>query len=251
MSDPHKSVRIAYEAMEFCNPVSRATLDRVLAWARLAPGMRAVDVGCGNATMSAYIAEQHGLLVDALERSPAVAEIARRKLEGRGAPGKVTLHTVESRPFLKEADPYDFVLSVGSSGIVSGAPEPRAVMEALKHSVKPGGLLLWSDPYWKAEPDPDFVAMLGPYAAYKTHRENIEAGEAAGLELWYAGASPAHEWDDCAFSMYAAAQQWLTDNPRDREAASVRQRAELQRMAYLRFGRGTLGFGLYLFRRPA
>lgn len=250
MSDPHKSVQIAYEAMGFCNPLSPATLDRTLAWARLKPGMRAVDVGCGNATMAAYVAEKHGLVVDALERSPAVSQIARRKLEGRGAPGKVTLHTVESQAFLKEAEPYDFVISVGSSGIVSGPPEPKAVMAALKEAVKPGGMLLWSDPYWKADPDPAFVAMLGPYAAYKTHQENIEAGEAAGLELRYAGMSPDYEWDDCAFSMYAAAKAWLADNPDDPEADSVRQRAELQRMAYMRFGRDTLGFGLYLFRRP-
>jgi hypothetical protein len=50
--------------------------------------------------------------------------------------------------------------------------------------------------------------------------------------------------------MYAAAKQWLTDNPDDPEAPGVLQRAELQRMAYMRFGRDTLGFGLYLFRRP-
>ena len=250
MSNPHKSVQIAYEAMGFCNPLSPETLDRTLVWARLQPGMRAVDVGCGNATMAAYVAEKHGLVVDALERSPAVAEIARGKLKGRGAPGKVTLHTVESQAFLKDAEPYDIVFSVGSSGVVSGPPEPQAIMEALREHVKPGGMLLWSDPYWKAAPDPNFVAMLGPYAAYKTHQENIEAGEAAGLELWYAGASPPHEWDDCAFSMYAAARQWLTDNPDDPEAPGVLQRAELQRMAYMRFGRDTLGFGLYLFRRP-
>ena len=119
MSNPHKSVQIAYEAMGFCNPLSPETLDRTLAWARLKPGMRAVDVGCGNATMAAYVAEKYGLIVDALERSPAVSEIARDKLKGRGAPGKVTLHTVESQAFLKDAEPYDIVFSVGSSGVVS------------------------------------------------------------------------------------------------------------------------------------
>lgn len=250
MSDPHKSVQIAYEAMGFCNPLSVETLERTLAWARLKPGMRAVDVGCGNAAMAIHLAEKHGLVVDALERSEAVSAIAKKRLKGRGAPGKVTLHTVDSQAFLKSAKPYDFVVSAGSSGVVSGPPEPQAVMAALKESVKPGGMLLWADPYWKADPDPAFVAMLGPYAAYKTHAGNIEAGEAAGLELWYAGMSPDYEWDDCAFSMYAAAKAWLADNPDDPQAADVRARTEMQRMAYMTFGRHTLGFGLYLFRRP-
>lgn len=250
MSDPHKSVQIAYAAMGFCNPLSRETLDRTLAWARLTPGLRTLDLGCGNAEMSIHLAERYGLSVDAVERSPAVSAIARQRLEGRGAPGRVTLHTTEARAFLQGAEPYDVIVSVGASGIVEGAPEPPRILAALKEHLKPVGLLLWGDPYWKAEPDPAFVALLGVHAAYLTHAGNIEAGESAGLELVYAGASPPHEWDDCAYSMYAAAQNWLADNPDAPDAADVRMRAQMQRMAYQTFGRDTLGFGLYLFRRP-
>lgn len=245
MSDPHKSVLIAYEAMGFCNPLSAATLERVLAWARLAPGMRTLDLGCGNAAMAAHLARTHGLVVDAVERSVAVSEIARRRLAGVEG---VTLHTTESRDFLAAAEPYDLIVCVGASMVVPGPPEPEAVMAALKAHVKPGGLILWADPYWKADPDPAFAAMLGPYAAYKSHAGNIEAGETAGLKLIYAGASSAEEWDDCSFSMYAAAQNWLADHPHDPQGPDVRARAEMQRMAYMTFGRETLGFGLYLFR---
>ncbi len=250
MSDPHKAVLIAYEVMGFCNPLSPETLDRTLAWARLKPGLRTLDLGCGNAAMSIHMAEKYGLAIDAIERSPAVCEIAKTRLKGRGAPGSVTLHNVDSRAFLETAEPYGFIVSVGASAVVPGPPEPQAVMEAIKAHVKPGGMILWSDPYWKADPDPAFVAMISQYAAYKTHAGNIEAGEAAGLELWYAGASPPHEWDDLASSMYAAAQAWLADNPDDPQAADVKARNEMQYRAYQTFGRDTMGFGLYLFRRP-
>lgn len=250
MSDPHKMVQIAYEAVGFCNPLSPQTLDRTLAWARLKPGMRTLDLGCGNAAMSVHMAETYGLTIDAIERSPKVHDIARRRVEGRGAPGSIALHNVDSGVFLKDADPYDLLVAVGASAIVPGPPEPAVIMETLKAYVKPGGLMLWSDPYWKAAPDPAFVAMISPYAAYKTHAGNIEAGQSTGLELWYAGASPQHEWDDCMYSMYAAAQQWLADNPDDPEAADVRARNEMQHAAYQTYGRDTLGFGLYLFWRP-
>ncbi|HEX6858903.1 MAG TPA: methyltransferase [Caulobacteraceae bacterium] len=250
MSDPHKAVQIAYAAMEFCNPLSHQTLDRVLRWAPLAPGMRTLDLGCGNGAMSIYLAETHGLTIDAIERSQAVSAIARERLKGRGAPGSVTLHTVEGRAFLEDAEPYELVVAVGASGIVPGPPEPQAMLEALKGYARPGGFVLWADPYWKADPDPGFAAMLAPYGLYKSHVGNIEAGEAAGLELWYAGMSPDYEADDCMFSMYAAARRWLADHPGAPEAADVRGRAEMQRMAYQTFGRDTLGFGQYLFRRP-
>jgi SAM-dependent methyltransferase len=250
MSDPHKAIQIAYAAMGFCNPLSQETLARTLAWADLKPGMRTLDLGCGNAEMSIYLAETHGLTVDAVERSEAVSAIAHKRLEGRGAPGSVTLHTTESQTFLKDAEPYALIVSAGASGIVPGPPEPQAIMTALKKHLAPGGMLLWADPYWKADPDPAFAAMLGPYGAYKSHAGNIEAGENAGLELWYAGASPQTELDDCMFSMYAAVQRWLAANPDAPDAADVRTRAQMQRMAYTTFGRDTLGFGLYLFRRP-
>lgn len=245
MSDQHRSVLIAYEAMEFCNPLSAETLDRVLAWARLEPGMRVLDLGCGNAAMSKHLAQTYGLTIDAVERSQAMTRIAQGRLEGVEG---VTLHNVESRDFLSTARPYDLVLSVGASGVVDGPPEPQAVMEALKPYVKPGGLILWADPYWKADPDPQFVAMLGPWAAYKTHVGNIEAGQKAGLRLIYAGASSQAEWDDYAYSMFAAAQNWLDDNPNHPEAADVHARAEMVLAAYMTYGRDTLGFGLYLFR---
>lgn len=250
MSDPHKSVQIAYAAMDFCNPWSAQTLDRALRWAPLTPGVRTLDLGCGNAAVSVHLAEHHGLAVDALERSQAVSAIARQRLEGRGAPGSVTLHTTEAREFLKDAEPYDFLVAAGAGGIVQGPPEPQAILETLKGYVRPGGFILWADPYWKADPDPAFAAMLAPYGLYKSHVGNIEAGEAAGLELWYAGMSPDHESDDCMYSMYAAAQAWLAENPDAPDAADVRMRAQLQRLSYQTFGRATLGFGQYLFRRP-
>lgn len=245
MSDPHKSVLLAYEVMGFCNPVAPATLDKVLAWARLKPGMRVLDIGCGNAAMARHLAQNYGVSVDAVERSPAVAEIARRRLEGvRG----VTLHNLDSRALGPAAEPYDLVLSVGASAVVAGPPEPQAVMEAVRPYAKPGGLVLWADPFWKADPNPAFAAWIAPYAAYKSHTGNIEAGEKAGLKLIYAIASSDQEWDDCAFSMYAAAETWLADNPDHPEAADVRARAEMQRGAYINYSRDCMGFGLYLFR---
>lgn len=245
MSDPHKAVLVAYEIMGFCNPVWPSTLDRVLAWARLKPGQRVLDVGCGNAAMARHLARNYGVSVDAVERSAAVAEIARRRLEG--APG-VTIHNLDSND-LPKAEPYDLVLSVGASGVVR-PPEPEAVMKAVSPHVRPGGLLLWADPFWKAEPDPAFAAWVAPYACYKSHAGNIEAGHRAGLEIAYAIETSQQEWDDCAMGMWAAARAWLADNPGHPEAEGVRERAVMQRDAYLNHGRACLGFGLYLFSKP-
>jgi SAM-dependent methyltransferase len=248
--DPHKAVLIAYPKLDFCNPLSPGLLDRVLATAALEPGAQALDLGCGNAAMSIHLAETYGLKVDAIERSPAMAAIAAQRLQGRGGHGEVRLHNIASRDFLEAGRRFDLIVAAGASGIVEGAPEPAAVLAALRPHVRPGGFLLWADPFWKREPDPMFVAMLGALAAYKSHAENIAAGETAGLIPYYAAVSPDQDWDEFTWRMAAAIEHWLAEHPDDPDAASVRQRGAFLRAAYIAQGRDTMGFGLYLFRTP-
>ena len=248
--DPHRAVQIAYAEMDFCNPLSPELLDRVLSVARLKAGASALDLGCGNAAMAIHLAETYGLNVEAIERSPAVAAIARQRLQGRGAPGRVNLHNISSRDYLTGERQFDLLVAAGPSGIVEGPPEPAAVLAALRPHVRPGGFLLWADAYWKREPEPMFVAMLGSLAAYKSHAENIAAGEACGLIPYYAATSPDQDWDEYAWRIAAAVEHWLAAHPDDPEAESVRQRSAFMRAAYIAQGRDSMGFGVYLFRAP-
>lgn len=249
--DPHKSVLIAYRELDFCNPLSPGLLDKVLAAARLKPGTRTLDLGCGNAAMSIHLAENHGCEVDAIERSPAVAAIAAERIAACATPAQIQLHNVASRDFLGAAQPYELIVCAGASGIVDGPPEPAAVIAALRPHIAPGGFLLWADGVWKREPEPAFVAMMGDLAAYKHHGENIAAGEAAGLVPYYAATSPQEDWDDFTWRMTASVEHWLAAHPDAPDAASVRQRSAFMRAVYIAQGRDTLGFGLYLFRAPS
>jgi SAM-dependent methyltransferase len=226
-------------------------LDKVLAPARLDPGARTLDLGCGNAAMSVHLAEAWGCEVDAVERSPAVAAIAAERIAASAAAaGRITLHNVASRDFLTPERRYDLIVCAGASGVVDGAPEPAAVIAALRPHLAPGGFLLWADGVWRREPDAAFVAMMGNLAAYKHHSENIAAGEAAGLVPYYAATSPQEDWDDFTWRMTAAVEHWLAAHPDDPDAAAVRQRSAFLRAVYVAQGRDTLGFGLYLFRAP-
>lgn len=248
--DPHPSVLIAYEAMDICNPVSPGLIDRALGVAGLPAGARGLDLGCGNAAMAVHLAETFGLAIDAIERSPKVFEIARRRTAGRGAPGKVVLHNIDSAAYLAKADPLDLIICAGASQILPNSNEPTAFLAVLADSLRPGGFLLWGDPYWKKAPDPQLAAMIAAYATYKSHAENIAAGEAAGLACWYAGVSTEQDWDDYSWRITAANLAWLDANPGHPDAAEVRQRTDFLRGAYLNLSREALGFGVYLFRRP-
>lgn len=246
--DPHRQVLIAYAEMGVCNPLSLATLDRVLDQARLPRGARTLDLGCGNAAVAIHLAERHGLDVEALERSPAVCAIADERLQSLQGSATVRLHQAASADFLPGQAPFDLIVAIGASAVVEGSPEPGKVLAALRPHLKPGGWLLWGDPFLRREPSAQLTAMMGPYAAYLSNADNVAAGEGAGLSCRYAMASTEQDWDDYSWSSNAAVDRWLEAHPDDPEAAAVRMRARFLRTAYLVEGRETLGFGLYLFR---
>lgn len=247
--DPHPQVLIAYREMGVCNPLSLKTLDRVLSEARLRPGVRTLDLGCGNAVVSRHLASHHRLEVEALERSPAVCAIARARLAGLGAPGSVTLHQGASADWLPGQAPFELIVALGVSAVVAAPPDPPRVLAALRPHVAPGGWLLWGDPFLRREPSDQFRAMLmGPYAAYLSNADNVAAGEGAGFTCVYAAASTEQDWDAYTWAINAAVERWAAADPGHPERDAVRTRARFMRAAYLAEGREVLGFGLYLFR---
>lgn len=246
--DPHKQVLIAYAEMGVCNPLSLATIDRVLDQARLPRGARTLDLGCGNGAVSVHLAERHGLDVEALERSPAVCAIAGERIATLQGPSRVILHQAASADFLPTQAPFDLVVALGVSGVVSGPPEPAKVLATLRPHVKPGGWLLWGDPFLRREPSPQLKAMFGPYGAYLSDIDNIAAGESAGFRCWYAAVSTAQDWDGYYWAINVAVERWAEANPLDPDIEDVRMRARIMRTIHLMEGRDALGFGLYLFR---
>jgi SAM-dependent methyltransferase len=248
--DPHPSVVIAYAAMNICNPVSPAMIDKAVALAGLPKGARTLDLGCGNAAMAIQLAERFGLDIDAIEQSRLVFELARHRSERRGAPGKINLFNARSRDFLADHGLYDLLVCAGASGLAQ-TNEPVDILQTLAAHVRPGGFLLWGEALWRKEPSPALRAMAAQYASYKSHAEYVLAGEAAGLACWYAATSSEQDWDDYSWSIGAANRAWLAANPTHNDAEAVRQRTDFLQGVYLNFGRETLGFGVYLFQKPA
>ena len=240
----------SYRWHHICNPFSFEQLDRTLSYADLKPGDRAVDLGCGNAVVAAWMAERHGLDLTGVECAPGMAQLARRTAALPRAQGHVEIVEETAQAYLARAGEHRLVSLMGTVDLLPGLQRPADIMAALKPSIAPGGWLLWGDPFWKKPPGPRITAAFSA-ERFDTLAGWMAAGEAAGLIPTYAAVSEDAEWEEFVWRMNASLEAWADENGPSAEASAIRQRARMARQLYLEEGRDGVGFGLYLFRRPS
>ena len=249
MSEAHRPTpeffAAAYRTHRFCNPLSEAVLERALEVIPLRPGLRAADLGCGNAAMALHLAERHGLQVDAVERSPGMLALARRRLEGSKG---VRLHAGEAEALLAASEPFDLIVATGAHALFAAAPDLAGVFLRLRAHARPGGHILFGDAFFRKPPSERLAAALSHFG---THRGYVAAGEAAGLTPLIAVESPQLDFDDYAWRMERSVRAYVAEHPEDPDAGALMARARMQREAYLAEARDVLGFGLYVFETPA
>lgn len=240
--------RIAYQALDVCNAVSIETVLKFLRKTGLETG-RALDIGCGNGTVSVRLAEVLGLTVTAVEYDPAMADLARTRLAGSPALNQLTMIEGTSGSVLASSEPWDLIIALGTTDPAGdGTREPAAMMKGLRPHLRPGGWLLWGDLVWLTEPSPPLRQIIELSGTYTDHAGWQAAASEAGLLVAAAHLSTQDEWNAYGQTMDTAVRTWLAAHPDHPDAAAIRQRADQIGMM-MDFGRGTLGFGLYLFRR--
>jgi hypothetical protein len=121
----------------------------------------------------------------------------------------------------------------------------------LRQLVRPGGRILIGEGYWKQDPAPEYLKLLGdPVGIYQDHAGNLALAREHGLIPLYAAVSSEDEWDDFEWSCAMQIEREAADAPNNQALSEKLDRSRRWRDGYLRWGRRTMGFGFYLFRNP-
>ena len=100
------------------------------------------------------------------------------------------------------------------------------------------------------EPCEEHLKVLGlPKESFGTHQGNVEVGEERGLDLVHTLVSNVDDWDRYEGLQWSATVEYAISHPEDLDLPELLRKVDEEKATYLRWGRDTLGWAIYVFRR--
>lgn len=228
-----------YEWLNFNNPMTEATANRLVAELATSDPIRILDVGCGwGELLLRLLAACPSATGHGIDHDDALIDRAKRNAENRNLTPRVSFS-----PSLDDDDRGDVVLNVGAEHVFGDLD--RALVE-LHKLVRPGGRLLFGTQFWEQPPSADLVEAIGelPDLVGLMDVATSIGWRPLGLKV-----ASLDDWDHFEFRFLMDWEQYVM-KPRVRGAADqAAQAADEHRRSYLR-RRGILGFAFITLGRP-
>lgn len=239
---------ITHREHVFCNPMSVEKFDELIALLRLKPKDRVLEIATGKGEFIIRLAEQYDIEGTGVDLSPHFISSAKKKLQERIPDANLTFLEMDGADYKPEApEDFNLVACIGASWIFNGHKE---TLTALSGMAAPNSWVIVGEPYWRREPAVEYLAVIGEErGTYGTHYENMKAGQELGLKLVYTLVSSQDDWDRYEGLQWYAANAWASKNPDDGDVEEVLKRVYENRENYLRWGRETFGWAIYLFKK--
>lgn len=245
--DRHKYSAISHQGLRYCNPFSVEKMEEFITLLQLTPEDRVLDIGTGKAELLIRLVERYQVTALGLDFSSPFFQEAHEQAAARLPQGKLELQECDASLFRAAPETFDLAICLGACHIYGGF---KGTLERLSQYVRPGGQVFVGDGYWKQEPAPEYLAAIeGSREELMTHAENVAAGVSLGLIPQYALVCSDDEWDRYEWSHLRAMERYARQHPEDPDVPALLARRRAWRDISLRWGRDTMGFGMYLFQK--
>lgn len=208
-----------------------------------------LDIACGKGEFLTRLAELYKISGVGVDLSPFCIRDCKDSHRIRARQTNLTFIEMDAAEYKpKSGQSFDLALCIGASWIYKGY---IGTLRTLKGMTKTGGLVAVGEPFWIKEPSDEYlVAEKMSRGDFGTHLENIRRGEEEGLTCLYTLVSNQDDWDHYETLQWLAVDEYVRTNPNDPDNNELIERSQRSKETYMRWGRDTLGWAIYLFRNP-
>lgn len=169
---------------------------------------------------------------------------ARARAEELGVRDTVQFVEADASGYIATV-PVDIAACVGATWIGGGVP---GTLELLSQSLKPGGMLLVGEPYWRTTPTtPEALAGCGVQSAedYLTLPDLLASFGMQGYDVVEMICATEESWDRYQAAQWLTMRRWADTNPGHELHDEVRRLLATEPAQYAAFTRTYFGWGTF------
>ncbi len=247
--DRWKYFDITHKYHIFCNPMSNEKFERFCNLLSLSKDSRVLDIACGKGEVLVRLAEKYRISGVGVDISPFCIRDCKEKHRQRAAETDLTFIELDGAKYQPASgELFDVVMCLGASWVFE---DHIGTLRALKRMVRPGGLVIVGEPFWLKEPDTEYLKAIGMTRdSSRSHEENVYQGEEIGLSCLYTLVSNKDDWDHYETLQWWAVDNYIQSHRDDPDNQELLEKTKIEKRLYLRWGRDTFNWAVYIFRNP-
>lgn len=218
-----------------------ATLGHAL---RMKPGTRILDLGSGSGEMLCTWARDYGVTGTGVDISPLFTTQAKQRAEELGVSEYVHFIHNDAAGYIGE-EKYDVAACVGATWIAGGV---AGTIDLLAKSLKPGGIILIGEPYWRQIPATEAIAHAcgaSSVADFRPLPELVAFFDQLGYDVVEMVLADPQGWDRYEAAKWMTMRRWLEENPDDECAQEVRTELTVAPKRHVTWTREYFGWGIF------
>ena len=180
-----------------------------------------LDLASGSGEMLCTWARDHRITGTGVDISTVFTDRARARADELGVTGQVTFVHGDASGHVSD-EPVDLAACIGATWIGDGVV---GTVDLLQRSLRPGGMMLIGEPYWRREP-PDQETVEASYAGsrddFRLLPELIDQFGELGYDVVEMVLTDQDSWDRYKAAQWLNIRRWLDRNPDDELAADLR-----------------------------
>ena len=222
-------------------PEKYATLGRVL---RMKPGARILDLGSGSGEMLCTWARDHGINGTGIDMSQLFTAQAKQRAEELGVSERVHFIHNDAAGYVTD-EKCDVAACVGATWIAGGV---AGSVGLLAKSLKPGGMILIGEPYWRQVLATEEIAQacgVSSKADFITLPGLVSSFNELGYDVVEMVLADQEGWDRYEAAKWLTMRRWLEANAEDDFADEVRAELTIAPERHVTYTREYFGWGVF------